>query len=299
MAWYPRAIRKEIPPGSNDPVIVPVGCVLHVAEFEGDSLHDLFGNMGGVESTWYVRYDGTVEQYRSTTREADANLRGNSWTSGGKRYGLHSIETEGFEHGEWTGAQIESMKQLLTWDAKTHGWPLQVCPDWNGPGVGYHVMFGAPGPWTSVAKTCPGPDRVEQFDRIIVPWLNAGGQEDDMPAPKDWDTEDHEAVRAAIFGENHYLRYAMISAEYNLGFHLRDTRAWAMKNGGRLAQILANQQAIMAAQGVEVDEAELAATLAPLLSAVVTGLSDEDIAAIAEAAADEQARRLSGDDDGA
>ena len=46
-------------------------------------------------------------------------------------------------------------------------------------------MFGAPGPWTPVAKSCPGPNRIKQFNNILVPWFKMAttpGQEDDMSA---------------------------------------------------------------------------------------------------------------------
>lgn len=207
--WYPKAIRKNIPPGNNDPKIIPVGLVYHVRDGVGPSLYPYFsGPSGGIESTWYIRYDGTVEQYRDSLYEADANGKGNSWVVGGKRYGLHSVETEGREKGKWTAEQIQSLKDLTVWDAKYHGWPLQLCPDWNGPGVGYHVMFGAPGPWTNVAKTCPGPDRVKQFQQIFVPWLRGQGVtpapapvEDDMPTPADlWRYRNDRVEKGDVFG---------------------------------------------------------------------------------------------------
>ncbi|MFW6091366.1 MAG: N-acetylmuramoyl-L-alanine amidase [Actinomycetota bacterium] len=174
MAWYPRARRREIPPGSNDPRIIPVGVVLHVDAGNAASLYDYFdGRSGGIESHFHVQRDGDVEQYRDTGYEADANYKGNSWPAGKSRHGLLSVETQGFEHGEWTRAQLDAIKDLLRWAAGEHGFPLQVAPTWQGPGVGYHVMFGAPGPWTPIAKTCPGPDRVQQFKQIIVPWLES------------------------------------------------------------------------------------------------------------------------------
>jgi hypothetical protein len=175
MAWYPDAIVKEIPPGSTDPAIIPVGMVFHVRAGTGNSLFPYFnGPSGGIESHFYIRFDGTVEQYRSSTREADANYKGNSWVSGGKRYGLLSVETEGLERGKWTAAQVTSLKRLYRWGMDVHGFPARVCPAWNASGLGYHVLFGAPGPWTPVAKSCPGPERVEQFDDIFRPWLAAG-----------------------------------------------------------------------------------------------------------------------------
>lgn len=201
MAWYPDAIVKEIPPGSNDPAIIPVGMVFHVRAGLGDSLYPYFnGPSGGIESHLYVRFDGTVEQYRSSTREADANYKGNSWVSGGKRYGLLSVETEGLEKGEWTDAQVVSLKRLYRWGMDVHGFPARVCPAWNASGLGYHVLFGAPGPWTPVAKSCPGPERVDQFDDIFRPWLAAGAPLGDTPAPEpDNPTEDWTDMAEPIY----------------------------------------------------------------------------------------------------
>jgi hypothetical protein len=48
---------------------------------------------------------------------------------------------------------------------------------WNGAGVGYHTLFGAPGAWTPVAKSCPGPKRKVQFHDWLVPWMK------DQPTP--------------------------------------------------------------------------------------------------------------------
>lgn len=182
MAWYPNAIRKEIPPGSNDPRIVPIGVILHVRAGEGDSLYNYFnGPSGGIESHGYIRYDGTSEQYRDTAYEADANHNGNSFVRGGVRYGFISIETEGFGHGKWTPEQIAEIKSWITWAVDEHEHiKLRVCPAWDQAGIGYHVQFGAPGPWTPVAKECPGPERIDQFNNDIVPWIESGGQEDEL-----------------------------------------------------------------------------------------------------------------------
>lgn len=50
--------------------------------------------------------------------------------------------------------------------------------------------------------------------------------------------------------------------------------------------------ALVAREGVDVDEGKLAAALAPLLTANLGALSDDDVKRIATAAADEQAKRL-------
>lgn len=241
MALCPFARHRLIPPGSNDPSITAVGAVLHVDAGNAESLYAYFnGPSGGIESHFHIAKDGTIEQYRDTSREADANYRGNSWTSGGRRYGLISIETQGYGSGEWTSAQLASIKRLLAWLSDEHNFPLRVAPSWQGPGVGYHVMFGAPGPWTPVAKSCPGPDRIEQFNDDIVPWMSSGAdpQEDELKDDERKALMDlHHALvngnRAQVDFPNvkadHSVRAAVQSIlgdTYNL-----DYRVWSRKGG--------------------------------------------------------------------
>lgn len=197
MAVYPKAVRKLIPPGANDPRIKPTQVILHVAVSEADSLWDYFARRsGGIESHFYIRRDGTVEQYRDTTFEADANHTANSRAI--------SVETQGMEGGEWTPAQVDAIKRLLTWAHHEHGIPLQVAPRHDAPGIGYHVMFGAPGPWTPVAKSCPGPDRVRQFHRDIVPWMSGA-----TTTSEEFDMDENELrriIRQAVREEFDHIR---------------------------------------------------------------------------------------------
>lgn len=177
MAWYPFANKKIINPGPNDPPIIVVGAILHVDAGDSESLFNYFRDKsGGIESHFFVKKNGTVEQYRDTGYEADANLKANSFVVGGLRFGFVSIETQGLEKGQWTTYQLTAIKQLLTWLSNTHDFPLKVCTNPRGPGVGYHTLFGAPGPWTPVAKSCPGPDRVRQFNDVLVPWFTENHQ---------------------------------------------------------------------------------------------------------------------------
>lgn len=180
--WYPKAIRKEIRPGANDPAIKPVGIILHVAVSESASLFSYFnGPSGGIESHFYIRRDGTVEQYRDCGFEADANYKANSFIENGVRKGYLSVETQGMEHGKWTDAQIKAIKELITWASKNYGFPLRVSRNPTDPGVGYHTLF--PGVWSNVAgKTCPGPDRKVQFREVLVPWLAKGSAPPRPPA---------------------------------------------------------------------------------------------------------------------
>lgn len=182
MALMPFAEKKLIAAGSNDPEIIPIGVILHVDAGNNESLFDFFKyRSGGIESHGHIQLNGHLEQYRDTEREADANYKANSfYGADGRRYGYISIETQGWGDGEWTDAQIETIKQILVWARETHGIPLIVCTSPTARGVGYHTLFGAPSAWTPVAKSCPGPRRKVQFHNIIVPWMQSGAEEDIM-----------------------------------------------------------------------------------------------------------------------
>lgn len=175
--WLPGVTRREIPRGSNDPFIIPVGDVFHVAVSESSSLWNIFTDGRGIESTGYIRRDGSIEQYRPLHIECDAQAGGNSWVgSNGKRYGLNSWETQGMGDGEWTDAQIATIKWIISLKHKEWGVPLRVCPSPHSSGFGYHRLFSS---WNPNSHSCPGPDRVRQFENVIVPWMKAGAQEGD------------------------------------------------------------------------------------------------------------------------
>jgi hypothetical protein len=171
MALCPFAKHLLIPPGDSDPRITPRVAILHVDAGNAASLYDYFKNRsGGIESHFHVRADGVIEQYRDTAYQADANNLANDFAV--------SIETQGYGDGEWNDLQLASIKRLLLWLSEVHPIPLRECATWNGSGVGYHTLFGAPSEWTPVAKSCPGEDRKKQFRDDIVPWMKTGG--DDM-----------------------------------------------------------------------------------------------------------------------
>ena len=164
MALYPKAIKKLIPPGPTDPVIRARVAILHIAVTEAESLYDYFRERsGGVESHFYIRRDGTVEQYRDTAFEADANWHANPFAI--------SIETQGMGSGEWSKEQIAAIKELLLWINANHAVPLVVAPKWDGAGVGYHILFMSE--WAGGPRACPGPDRIKQFNAVLVPWMKA------------------------------------------------------------------------------------------------------------------------------
>lgn len=202
MAWYPEAVKKVIKPGPNDPPIIVVGAILHVDSGNSADLFKYFSEQSdGVESHFHIPKAGPLIQMRDTHFEADANLKANSFYKNGQRYGFVSIETQGFDKGEWNEHQLAQIKRLLRWLSETHNFPLTKCTNPQGPGVGYHTLFGAPGPWTPFAKTCPGADRVRQFNGELVAWMEAGAPAgSDVPIGKGLDM-DEDKVREIFADE--------------------------------------------------------------------------------------------------
>lgn len=185
MPFYPKAINKNIPPPKEDPPITARVVILHVADSEGDSLYGYFnGNSGGVESHFYIRYDGTVEQYRDTNYQADANMQANN-------FGI-SIETEGLANGTWTDSQINAIKALILWLHDVEKIPLVVPKTWDGTGVGYHTLFEAQ--WDGRNASCPGPNRIKQFNNVLVPWMAAGGKDSGLSSTDAQDVKDYVAA---------------------------------------------------------------------------------------------------------
>lgn len=167
MALCPFATHKLIAPGSSDPRIEPRVAILHVDAGGAASLFHYFRDRsGGIESHFHIKRTGEIEQYRDTDYEADANYRANPFAV--------SIETQGFGGGKWNARQLASIKRLLLWLNETHpAIKLEECMAPYGAGIGYHTKFGAPSEWTPVAKSCPGPRRIEQFKLDILPWLTS------------------------------------------------------------------------------------------------------------------------------
>jgi N-acetyl-anhydromuramyl-L-alanine amidase AmpD len=127
------------------------------------------------EATFVIALDGSLFQCMDSASRADANRNANR--------SAISIETEdrGSGRGEWdpdrvwlpwTDAQLSTIVRLLEWCHQAHGIPMDRCATPTSPGVGYHTMWGAPSPWTPVAKTCPGVARIRQFDTSIQAFLD-------------------------------------------------------------------------------------------------------------------------------
>jgi len=166
VGFMPGVIVKNVPPGVNDPGIIPCGVVTHIAVSLADSLPP--SGDSGKDWHFYVTFDGTIEQYRSIYFEADAQFAGNSFVLDGVRRGFVSIESQGLGDGTWTDAQLASIANIILWVHSQESFPLAKCPAWNAPGVGYHRLFDE---WNENHHSCPGDARVRQFDTILLPML--------------------------------------------------------------------------------------------------------------------------------
>lgn len=163
MARCPFAVWKPLPENNTQGRIEPRIAILHSAG-GGGSLWRFFFGSSPLESNFWIDWDGTIEQYMDTEVRADANLNANQFAV--------SIETASSSGATepWTAAQVASIIRLVDWLCTVHpNIKRQLCDGPYGSGIGWHIMFGTPGPWTPVAKACPGPARIIQTKNIIIP----------------------------------------------------------------------------------------------------------------------------------
>jgi hypothetical protein len=182
MARFPGAVWKPITASKGRRALTVHNRVnLHVAVSEGSSLHSYFNKSGIPDSHFYVRRDGTVEQYVDTSMQAFADLEGNDATI--------SIETQGMGKGQWTPQQVESLAQLYAWAVRTHGVARKIATDakpgksskglsWHRLGIDGNFPNGELGGRLqrgggmhyskSRGKECPGSDRIKQVPQIFA-----------------------------------------------------------------------------------------------------------------------------------
>jgi len=163
MAIMPGAVVKIVQ--KHKKPLKPTQFVLHTAVSNADSLYGYFnGPNTDVCSHFYIRKDGTIEQYVDTAHQAPANRNANA--------SAVSVETwDGGNPGlvPWNAAQVIALVKIGLWLYATHGIPMRPCTSPTSAGWGYHSMWGAPSAWTpAVGKTCPGPLRITQVNTVIA-----------------------------------------------------------------------------------------------------------------------------------
>lgn len=204
MAMYPGAISKPITASKGRQRLILYNRLnLHVAVSEAASLHGFFNRTGQVDSHFYVRRDGTVEQYVDTAWRAFADLDGNDATI--------SVETQGgVTHADsepWTPAQLEALAHLYAWAVRTHGIERKIATSSHlgerSRGLSWHRL-GIDGNFPALpdpragrlqrgggmhysrarGKLCPGAGKIHQIPGIFTRATQILGGQTAEPTPR-------------------------------------------------------------------------------------------------------------------
>lgn len=134
------------------------------------------------ESTFIVGAspeDPTLQLLDSSAR-ADANVAANR--------SAIAVEVVGQAGDDYTDWQTAEIIRLGLWARSEHPGILpRVIPSPTEAGYGWHVMFGAPGPWTDRAKECPGRLRIARLQTGILPAIFADPSPDQPTTAEDED----------------------------------------------------------------------------------------------------------------
>lgn len=236
MPRYPAAVWRPLPENHDQPRGDKHLVIVHSAVGRG-SLHSYFGRVDvGLESTFWVSKTGVVEQYLDTTVRADANRNAN-----GRAISIETEDDGDPDRQPWTVAQLDALVELIAWCCRTHPIPPTRATGPNGQGVGFHTMWGAPSPWTPVAKTCPGAIRIQQFDEVLLPRLthNLAQEDHDMTPEQARQLDDLHAVfvrnriqgAGDTTGAHHDLATPILSTNHEVGIIKRWVGAVADKLG--------------------------------------------------------------------
>lgn len=179
----PFAVWRPLPENETQTKIRPRKILYHSAVSYGAlTLWNYFNSEGkNMESHFYVRLDGVIEQYINIFVKANANVDAD----------VDAVSIETADNGSpdtqpWNDLQLEAMVRLSRWIMSEAPDILpQIIPEPNGAGLGYHQMFMNPitgnSPWSNARfKTCPGRARIDQFPMLVDMVLS----EEDEPMAK-------------------------------------------------------------------------------------------------------------------
>lgn len=233
MAKCPFAIWRPLPENAYADLIDPRIVILHTAVSSASSLFPYFSRDDvKVETHFYVRSDGKIEQYLDTTRQADGNRDANDF----------AISVENQDNAKdpilpMTPNQLIANIDLFRWLSDVHPKiKRQRCDRWDGSGYGYHSMWGAPSRWTpSAGKTCPTPARIKQFNDVMIPVLTSPvplvQEDEDMLPGFDKSAEDVARATVRELCDTHWGKGIMNAEDQNFLVNI-----W--KNSGREALMI-------------------------------------------------------------
>lgn len=181
--FYPGAVQRIISRNHGGRRALTEAVVLHVDAGGANTLFGWFSNpASSASSHFYVKYDGTIEQY------LDADLI--AWTQRAGNTRCIGIETQGVGSGSWTEAQLASLTALVGWLCDRYSLPKASMGNSRkgSRGIGIH-RFGID-PWRvnggevwgGRGKACPGDARVGQFPGLVAR-IAGGAAPVSSPAP--------------------------------------------------------------------------------------------------------------------
>lgn len=165
---YPVAQWRPLSDVQTEPGIRPIQLIWHTMVGYLKSTEDMFRKDGytGTESTFGLggKYDGaldgTVYQWQTLDRQADAQFDGN----------LHANSIECSDGGHvnepFTEKQIDASIRLGIWWCQQTGVAPVKASRWDAPGFGYHCLFPQ---WNRSNHSCPGTARIAQLEKVIWP----------------------------------------------------------------------------------------------------------------------------------
>lgn len=179
---FPHSTWHPLPEAETQPRIVPTQGILHTVVGHANPYNHFNAPGNGSESTGWIDMDGTLEQYISADRSADANWAANRRPDG---TGAWSFETQDngaatLDETPWTEAQCSRIVELMVWandpEGLVHDWqsahgetikplPLLLCPTPDAAGWGYHSLHMA---WNQSKHSCPGKARIAQVPGLIL-----------------------------------------------------------------------------------------------------------------------------------
>lgn len=269
----------------------PVSGLPRMSRWDIVCIHTIVGYAPASAAHFSTRWDGYQFQNRDTIYQSAANLNGN--------HRVLAIENEdhGSAYGSWntsdghavpafTGAQCESIADILAWCYHTHGIPLELVADSQSSrrGIAYHRQ-GIKGNWAGYAyhgwtagevwssssgKVCPGDRRIKQLIEVIIPRARvlAGLDRDDM--------ELGEPSWVPIPGSNPKAYYANGEIQYWDNFYANEI-SLAMKDVKNMLKALADQGAANAAAIAALTQKVVAGEDADITMEEMTRLLQESV----------------------
>jgi hypothetical protein len=196
---YPGATWAPLPESGTHGRHVKTQLIVHSTGTRASAAANLryfADNKIAVESTFIVDLDGGCLQIMEAYERADANGDSNARAM--------SVEMVGEAGDPFTPAQLERLYDIARWACTEHPIARRQIPAPTESGIGWHVMFGAPGPWTKVrGKECPGPKRIGQVRDQLIPAITRApsptSEDDDMtPAQAKQLAEVHAMLEALV-----------------------------------------------------------------------------------------------------